>query len=132
MHPSLKHTKCQNVQLKYLYVLAFCVFDGRVHLLVKRFLICSVYFEICVWFLVEEGSKTKRSSFELKVLTILPIIFFPSFCLYLLFICSFTYLFFPFFFLFSNPNFLNVSVMESETGDRFYDNIMKVYIIILR
>lgn len=41
---------------------------------------CSVHFETCVWFLVEEGPKTKRSSFELKVTTVLPIIFFPPPC----------------------------------------------------
>jgi hypothetical protein len=49
---------------------------------------CTVYFEICIWFLVEEGSKTKRSSFEFKVLTILPIIFFLSLFIVYLFIYS--------------------------------------------
>lgn len=66
---------------------------------------CSVYFEIYVWFVVEEGLKTKSSSFELKVVTILPIIFFLSFFLSLFIIYLFIYLFILSFLLVQQPEY---------------------------
>jgi hypothetical protein len=113
----------------------------------KRVCVC-----VCVFF--EEGSKTKSSSFKLKVITVLLVIFFLSFFLSLFIIYLFIYLFIlSFFLLVQQPEFFKYQCYEiwdwglilwwqrgslyynSElTGRMFYTDFclkhMKIYILI--